>query len=66
MTPKKQDLIRVIASRANAIDYWSFMKYLPNTDTVMKKMGVFAVEKQPLKGLSGVSRPQAMKKRTRF
>ena len=39
MTPKKQDLIRVIASRANAIDYWSFMHYLPNPDPVLKKMG---------------------------
>ena len=39
MTPKKQDLIRVIASRANAIDYWSFMYHLPNPDPVLKKMG---------------------------
>lgn len=39
MTPKKQDLIRIIASRANAIDYWSFMHYLPNPDPVLKKMG---------------------------
>ena len=39
MTPKKHDLIRVIASRANAIDYWSFMHYLPNPDPVLKKMG---------------------------
>ncbi|WIM82569.1 DUF935 domain-containing protein [Gallibacterium anatis] len=39
MTPKKQDLIRVIASRANAIDYWAFMHYLPNPDPVLKKMG---------------------------
>nr|DAK30754.1 MAG TPA: portal [Caudoviricetes sp.] len=39
MTLKKQDLIRVIASRANAIDYWSFMHYLPNPDPVLKKMG---------------------------
>ena len=39
MTPKKQDLIRVIASRANAIDYWSFMHYLPNPNPVLKKMG---------------------------
>ncbi|BFU65374.1 DUF935 domain-containing protein [Rodentibacter abscessus] len=39
MTPKKQDLIKVIASRANAIDYWSFMHYLPNPDPVLKKMG---------------------------
>ncbi|MBF0752228.1 MULTISPECIES: DUF935 domain-containing protein [unclassified Pasteurella] len=39
MTPKKQDLIKVIASRATAIDYWSFMHYLPNPDPVLKKMG---------------------------
>ena len=39
MTPKKQDLIRIIASRANAIDYWSFMYHLPNPDPVLKKMG---------------------------
>lgn len=39
MTPKKQDLIKVIASRASAIDYWSFMHYLPNPDPVLKKMG---------------------------
>ncbi|OOF44020.1 hypothetical protein BKK51_10155 [Rodentibacter trehalosifermentans] len=39
MTPKKQDLIKVIASRAHAIDYWSFMHYLPNPDPVLKKMG---------------------------
>ncbi|HHF6578335.1 TPA: DUF935 domain-containing protein [Haemophilus influenzae] len=39
MTTQKQDLIRVIASRANAIDYWSFMHYLPNPDPVLKKMG---------------------------
>ncbi|TGY49723.1 DUF935 family protein [Rodentibacter caecimuris] len=39
MTPKKQDLIKVIASRANAVDYWAFMHYLPNPDPVLKKMG---------------------------
>lgn len=39
MTPKKKDLIGIIASRANAIDYWSFMHYLPNPDPVLKKMG---------------------------
>ncbi len=39
MTVKKQDLIGVIATRANAIDFWSFMHYLPNPDPVLKKMG---------------------------
>lgn len=39
MTPKKKDLIGIIASRANAIDYWAFMHYLPNPDPVLKKMG---------------------------
>lgn len=39
MTVKKQDLIGVIATRAKAIDFWSFMHYLPNPDPVLKKMG---------------------------
>ena len=39
MTTKKQDLIGVIATRAKAIDFWSFMHYLPNPDPVLKKMG---------------------------
>lgn len=39
MTPKKKDLIGIIASRANAVDYWAFMHYLPNPDPVLKKMG---------------------------
>lgn len=39
MTTKKQDLIGVIAARAKAIDFWSFMHYLPNPDPVLKKMG---------------------------
>ena len=39
MTAKKQDLIGVIATRAKAIDFWSFMHYLPNPDPVLKKMG---------------------------
>ncbi|MGQ0287130.1 DUF935 domain-containing protein [Pasteurellaceae bacterium 22721_9_1] len=37
--PKQQDLISVIATRASAIDFWSFMHYLPNPDPVLKKMG---------------------------
>lgn len=36
---KKQDLVNVIATRAKAIDVWSFMHYLPNPDPVLKKMG---------------------------
>lgn len=36
---KKPDLVNIIASRAKAIDYWSFMHYLPNPDPVLKKMG---------------------------
>lgn len=39
MSTKKQDLISVIAARAKAADYWSFMHYLPNPDPVLKKMG---------------------------
>lgn len=39
MTTKKQDLVTVIATRAKAIDFWSFMHYLPNPDPVLKKMG---------------------------
>ncbi len=39
MTPKKQDLVREIATRASAVDYWAFMHYLPNPDPVLKKMG---------------------------
>ncbi|ATF75296.1 DUF935 domain-containing protein [Pasteurella multocida] len=39
MTVKKQNLIGVIATRAKAIDFWSFMHYLPNPDPVLKKMG---------------------------
>lgn len=39
MTVKKQDLIGVIATRAKAIDFWSFMHYLPNPDPVLKKWG---------------------------
>jgi len=39
MTTKKQDLIGVIATRAKAIDFLSFMHYLPNPDPVLKKMG---------------------------
>lgn len=36
---KKQDLVSLIASRAKAFDFWSFMHYLPNPDPVLKKMG---------------------------
>lgn len=36
---KKNDLIEVIATRANALDYWAFMHYLPNPDPVLKRMG---------------------------
>lgn len=39
MSTKKQDLVSVIAARAKAADYWSFMHYLPNPDPVLKKMG---------------------------
>ncbi|SUU97753.1 DUF935 domain-containing protein [Avibacterium paragallinarum] len=39
MTAKKQDLVREIATRASAVDYWAFMHYLPNPDPVLKKMG---------------------------
>ncbi|MDA5607062.1 DUF935 domain-containing protein [Pasteurella multocida] len=39
MAIKKQDLVKEIASRANAIDFWSFMHYLPNPDPVLKRMG---------------------------
>lgn len=39
MTTQKQDLVTVIATRAKAIDFWSFMHYLPNPDPVLKKMG---------------------------
>lgn len=39
MAIKKQDLVKEIASRANAVDFWSFMHYLPNPDPVLKKMG---------------------------
>ncbi|SUV40321.1 Uncharacterised protein [Avibacterium paragallinarum] len=37
MTAKKQDLVREIATRASAVDYWAFMHYLPNPDPVLKK-----------------------------
>lgn len=36
---KKQDMIKVIASRAQAIDYYAIGHYLPNPDPVLKKMG---------------------------
>ncbi|MBE2896749.1 DUF935 family protein [Pasteurellaceae bacterium HPA106] len=36
---KKQDLVNIIATRAQATDYWSFLHYLPNPDPVLKKMG---------------------------
>ena len=39
MAIKKQDLVREIATRAQAIDYWSLGHYLPNPDPVLKKMG---------------------------
>lgn len=39
MTPKKQDLLNVIATRAQAIDYFAIGHYLPNPDPVLKKMG---------------------------
>lgn len=39
MAIKKQDLVKEIASRANAIDFWSSMHYLPNPDPVLKRMG---------------------------
>lgn len=36
---KKQDMINVIATRAQAIDYYAIGHYLPNPDPVLKKMG---------------------------
>ena len=39
MATQKQDLVREIATRAQAIDYWSLGHYLPNPDPVLKKMG---------------------------
>ena len=39
MTNKKQDLVKIIATRANAADVWAFMHYLPNPDPVLKRMG---------------------------
>ncbi|OBX09324.1 hypothetical protein QV08_01850, partial [Gallibacterium salpingitidis] len=36
---KKQDLVNVIATRAQAIDYYAIGHYLPNPDPVLKKMG---------------------------
>lgn len=36
---KKTDLVKVIASRAQSIDFWSFGHYLPNPDPVLKRMG---------------------------
>ncbi len=36
---KKTDLVNVIATRAQSVDFWSFMHYLPNPDPVLKKMG---------------------------
>lgn len=36
---KKTDLVRVIATRAQAFDYYSLGHYLPNPDPVLKKMG---------------------------
>ena len=36
---KKQDLVKVIATRAQSIDYWALGHYLPNPDPVLKKMG---------------------------
>lgn len=35
----KRNLVTEIATRAQAIDYWSFGHYLPNPDPVLKKMG---------------------------
>lgn len=39
MANKKQDMINVIATRAQAIDYYAIGYYLPNPDPVLKKMG---------------------------
>ncbi|OBW96696.1 DUF935 domain-containing protein [Gallibacterium anatis] len=39
MANKKQDMINVIATRAQAIDYYAISYYLPNPDPVLKKMG---------------------------
>ncbi|TNG92239.1 DUF935 family protein [Pasteurellaceae bacterium USgator11] len=39
MKNKKHDLVKIIATRAQAIDYYSIGHYLPNPDPVLKKMG---------------------------
>ena len=39
MVVKKTDLVKIIASRAQSVDYWAFGHYLPNPDPVLKKMG---------------------------
>lgn len=39
MKNKKQDLLNVIATRSQAIDYYAIGHYLPNPDPVLKKMG---------------------------
>ena len=51
MTSKKQDLVTVIATRAKAIDFWSFMHYLPNPDPVLKKngQGHFGLPRNPIR-----------------
>lgn len=36
---KKLDLVKELATRAHAIDYFSMGQYLPNPDPVLKKMG---------------------------
>ncbi|MDH3001473.1 hypothetical protein A1D23_13090 [Chelonobacter oris] len=39
MATKKQDLVRTIATRAQAVDYWAIGYHLPNPDPVLKLLG---------------------------
>lgn len=39
MKTKKIDLVKVVATRAQAVDYYATGYYLPNPDPVLKKMG---------------------------